>query len=233
MTYDADTTDRTQRLHRECWEQIPWIVNGALDASTRASLEPHLRTCAACREELALHERTRALMRRDEAVMLAPQSGWQKLMQRIDAEEAGAEKPSNVQTLPQQGARPARWRRWIAIAAGLQVIAIGTVLTAQYARRGHEFTAPRFETLTADSPIASNGPVIRLVFHADVALQDMNALLRTVDAQIVAGPSEAGVYTIALKGDRRAVQDFDAALTQLRADPRVVFAEAAMARSAQ
>ena len=80
--------------------------------------------------------------------------------------------------------------------------------------------------------MAASGPVIRLVFHTGVALQDVNALLRAVDAQVVAGPSEAGVYTIALK-DRRATPDIDAALARLRADPRVLFAEAALARSTQ
>jgi hypothetical protein len=234
MTHDADMSDRMKRLHRECWEQIPWIASGAIEAHIYAALEPHLRACSECREELALQERTRALVRRDVAVTLAPQAGWQKLVQRIDAEDVGADAGGQVHARPpKQAPTSARWGRWVALAAGVQAIALAAVLTAQYAKRGDELRAPRFETLTAVSPFAANGPVIRLVFEAEVPLQDVNALLRTVDAQIVAGPSEAGVYTIALKGESHADPDIEAALTQLRADPRVVFAEAAVARSTQ
>ena len=70
-----------------------------------------------------------------------------------------------------------------------------------------------------------------------MALDDVNAMLRSVDAQIVAGPSEAGVYTLALRrrSDAAATGDaavIDAALLRLRADARVLFAESAVTRSA-
>jgi hypothetical protein len=217
------------RLHRECWEQIPWIANGALAANERARFEAHLRACKACEEELALQERARALMRSDDGLMLAPQSGWQKLSQRLDSDAAGAHEAHPLQPLASAIPR-ARWPRWIAIAAGLQAVALALVFAAQYIVSSDDPAAARYETLTAESPIASSGPVIRLVFHAGVALRDVNALLRAVDAQVVAGPSEAGVYTIALK-DRHAAPEIDAALARLRADPRVVFAESALARS--
>jgi hypothetical protein len=232
MTRDNDVNEGLERLHRECWEQIPWIANGSLDVHERARLEPHLRACSACQEELALHERTRVLMRRDEPVMMAPQAGWQKLIQRIDAEDADAEEGVDAAPAPAVRSRPLRWPRWAAIAASVQAVALALIFGAQYLEREAAFTAPRYETLTAVDPVAASGPVIRLVFHTGVALQDVNAMLRAVDAQVVAGPSEAGVYTIALK-NRRASPDIDAALARLRADPRVLFAEAALARSAQ
>ena len=230
MTHDAGVNDRRERLHRECWEQIPWIANGSLDADERARLEPHLRACGSCQEELALQERTRTLMRRDDAVMLAPQVGWHKLSQRLEAASDGAEQASDAESSPEERSRSRRWPRWATIAASVQALALALVLGAQFMGDG-EFVAARYETLTADRPIESGGPVIRLVFQTGVALQDVNALLRAVDAQVVAGPSEAGVYTLALKNDR-AAPDIDAALARLRADDRVLFAEAAVARTA-
>jgi hypothetical protein len=221
--------DSGDRLHRECWEQIPWIVNGALGVQERARFEPHLRACKTCEEELGLQERARALMRSDDGLMLAPQTGWQKLTQRLDADAAKADETQAAHRTPPERWR-AHWPRWIAIAASVQAVALALVFAAQHLDRGNDFTAPRYETLTAETPIAASGPVIRLVFHAGVALQDVNALMRAIDAQVVAGPSEAGVYTIALK-DLRAAPDMDEALARLRADPRVVFAEAALARS--
>ena len=49
--------DPTHADHRDCWESIPWYVNGHLDPVGRQRLEAHLRACADCRGELALQRR--------------------------------------------------------------------------------------------------------------------------------------------------------------------------------
>jgi hypothetical protein len=70
---------------------------------------------------------------------------------------------------------------------------------------------------------------MRVVFRRDVAVAEVNALLRQLPAQIVAGPSEAGVYTLAVPvanpntADKKKVAaDL---LARVRADTRVLFAE--------
>ena len=75
-------------------------------------------------------------------------------------------------------------------------------------------------------------PVIRVVFAGNVALDDMNRVLRSVDAQVIAGPSEAGVYTLGLAPSTAGGSGVDQALAQLRADSRVRFAEPADAYEA-
>lgn len=201
--------------HRACFERLPWLANETLGQSERASIAAHLEFCRDCQQELAAQQRLRAAIRAEDAVVLAPQASLQKLMKRIDEDCSPA--PLTTQT------RAPRWPRWAA-AASITAIALAALLAPQ-------FTAPSFETLTS-APRAVVGAdrsgAIRIVFDGDARLDETRSLLRSIDAQIVAGPSEAGVYTLALSRAQRV----DAALAQLRADPRVVFAEA-VAESAQ
>ena len=37
--------------HDEAWLSLPWLANGRLPQAERDRLEPHVQTCAACREE--------------------------------------------------------------------------------------------------------------------------------------------------------------------------------------
>jgi hypothetical protein len=71
------------------------------------------------------------------------------------------------------------------------------------------------------------------VFAGGVALDDMNRVLRAIDAQIIAGPSEAGVYTLGLAaGAADKSGGVEKAIAQLRADDHVMFAERAVASEA-
>jgi hypothetical protein len=236
MTHDNESAFSPAR-HRECWDQIAWIVNGTLAPREYARLEAHLRVCRECQDELDAQQRLRDAMRAEDAVVLAPQSALQKVMQRIDAEHAAPETDASqddasaglVQALPRKS-------RWLAIAAAVQAIAIAWLLAAQLRPAEEASTEPRFETLT-EPRVVAEGPVIRVVFDEEAALDDVNSILRSVNAQIVAGPSEAGVYTLALKPapDAAATGDaavIDAALLRLRADQRVLFAESAVTRTA-
>jgi hypothetical protein len=113
------------------------------------------------------------------------------------------------------------------ITACIQGVVIAALLGTLWWQSRTELMAPRFTTLTSHSVLA-RGPVIRVVFAEGVALDEVNDVLRSIDAQIVAGPSEAGVYTLRLSSANEHVEN---ALTQLRADHRIVFSESALARS--
>jgi Putative zinc-finger len=235
MTHDNESPFSPAR-HRECWDQIAWIVNGTLAPHEYARIEAHLRACRECQDELGAQQRVRDAMRDDDAVVLAPQSALQKVMQRIDAEQATPQFEASSDNTPATPVQtPSRKSRWLAIAAAVQAVAIAWLLAAQLRPADEASMEPRFETLT-EPRIVADGPVIRVVFAAQAALGDVNAILRSVDAQIVAGPSEAGVYTLALQPapDAAASGDLaviDAALLKLRADGRVLFAESALART--
>jgi hypothetical protein len=62
---------------------------------------------------------------------------------------------------------------------------------------------------------------MRVVFAPDASLSKVNELLRQVEANIVAGPSEAGVYTLSAP----AGEDVQQILLTLRTHKEVLFAE--------
>lgn len=225
----------TRQQHEECWELLPWLANERLPGKDFTRIERHLRDCAECQHELEDQRRLRNAIRAEDAVVLAPQASLQKLMQRFEADDrdevadVGAAASSVEPTTPIPNRLPARRPIWLAAAAAVQGLAIFALLATLWWQSREALTAPRFTTLTSQSPLAQ-GPVIRVVFAGGVALSEVNQVLRSIDAQIVAGPSEAGVYTLALAAGPESAGT-DAALARLRADERILFSEPAMAES--
>jgi hypothetical protein len=60
------------------------------------------------------------------------------------------------------------------------------------------------------------------VFNSEVTLRDLQSLLARLQLRIVDGPTEAGVYTLAIEDAHRSV---DATLADLRGNMFVRFAE--------
>jgi hypothetical protein len=218
---------RPMDIHRECWDLLPWLANERAAPPDVARIETHLRECRECQQELAAQRAVREAIRSDEPIVLAPQTSLQKLMQRIDSVEDAAEADSIERTSErtESAARASlRWTRLLPIAAAVQGIAILVLLGALWQQDRETLTAPRFWTLETQTAPA-RGPVIRVVFVEEVALQEVSDLVRSVNAQIIAGPSEAGVYALALTSDAASRPEIEAALARLRADGRVIFAE--------
>jgi hypothetical protein len=225
-------------VHGECWNLLPWIANESAAPKDVARVEEHLRDCRECQEELEFQRQLRNAIRSEEAVVLAPQTSLQKLMQRIDTvadieDAADIEGESEASAAPAEAPRrdASRRPRWLAVAAAIQGIVIAGLLAALWSQSREALTTPRFTTLTTATTVA-RGPVIRVVFDGSIALDDMNQVLRSIGAQIIAGPSEAGVYTLGLAAGAADRPGVDKALAQLRADNRVRFAEPAVASEA-
>ena len=221
--------------HGECWNLLPWIANESAAAKDIAQVEEHLRDCHECQEELEFQRQLRNAIRAEEAVVLAPQTSLQKLMQRIDTvadiDEESATSPASAEPVVVARRAPARWSRWLPIAAAVQGIAIAGLLAAMWSQSESQetLTAGRYSVLTSPTPTVTHGQVIRVVFAGNVALDDMNRVLRSINAQIIAGPSEAGVYTLGLAASSADKAGVEKAIAQLRADGHVKFAEPAVA----
>ena len=220
--------------HGECWNLLPWIANESASAKDVARVEAHLADCHECQEELEFQRQLRNAIRSEEAVVLAPQTSLQKLIQRIDTVADVDDEPEVAAVEPVAGRRrePGRWSRWLPIAAAVQGVVITGLLAALWSQSSDPLTAPRYTGLFAAEKTMTHRQVIRVVFTGNVALDDMNSVLRSVHAQIIAGPSEAGVYTLGLPAGSTQESSLDKALAQLQADPRVRFAEPADAYEA-
>lgn len=198
---------KPQSNHEQCWELIPWVVNGrASDAEQRAVLA-HTEECTDCREELDRHRELHSHMRGTDDVIAAPNASWQKLLAQIDEQ------------LVPEVVRAYRIKRpWLVAALWIQLVAIATLAGALF--RSAAPPQPAYTTLSSPQ-IADGRAAVRVVFAPDASLGEVNQLLRGVGCDVIAGPSEAGVYTLAT----RAGQDVQRIITTLRAHSDVLFAE--------
>jgi hypothetical protein len=154
----------------------------------------------------------------DSTVEQMPMAGLNKLRQRIERTAVAA-----TVEAPPQAARPAagRRRRAAAIAASLAAVAAAVGIPAtlhwQAQRPG---AAPAYYTVTA-AAVPQAGAVIRAVFAPTVTLSELQSLLDDAHLSIVSGPTEAGVYSLAMSGP----QSIDWSLHKLRGHDTVRFAE--------
>jgi hypothetical protein len=220
--------------HGECWNLLPWIANESAAAKDMARVEEHLRDCRECQEELNFQRQLREAIRSEEAIVLAPQTSLHKLMHRIDsvADMDDEHEVAPAAAEPVVARREPARLRWLPIAAAVQGIAIAGLLAALWSQSRDELAAGRYSVLTTPTAAVAGGPVIRVVFGSNVALEDMSRVLRSIDAQIIAGPSEAGVYTLGLASGAGDTSGVEKAIARLRADGRVMFAEPAVASEA-
>ena len=220
-----DTLEHS-REHREIWDLLPWLANQRLTEAQAARVEKHLQQCELCRTEVGVQQQLRDAIRAEEAVVLAPQTSFNKLMQRIDSEESSPVQADAEATAPVQ-ARVSQMPKWFAIAASIQVATVAALLGSMWWQQREVQTAPRYATLTAPSPI-TKGPVLRVVFDDQTKLVDIHELLKSIDARVVAGPTDAGVFTLALNDK---ASSLDTVVTRLRGDAHVVFCEPAVVES--
>jgi len=197
--------------HEHCWELIPWVVNGrARDADERTVLA-HVEECAECREELNRHRELHKHMRGNDDVIAAPNASWQKLLGQIEAESV----PPTVKAYRIK-------RPWLVAALWLQLVAIATLAGALF--RSSAPPEPAYTTLSTPETLDRHAAV-RVVFAPDASLNQINQLLRSVECDIIAGPSEAGVYTLSAEPTK----DVQQIITTLRDRSEVLFAERSQA----
>jgi hypothetical protein len=98
-------------------------------------------------------------------------------------------------------------------------VALGVSTALLWNRAQHGARADYYTVTSAPSQPAK--AVIRAVFAPTVTLSELQALLDDAHLSIVSGPTEAGVYSLAMTGS----QPIDWSLRRLRAHDTVRFAE--------
>ena len=86
--------------HEEAWRSLPWLANGRLSQAERDNIEPHVRACAACREELAFQRLLCNVLTEPDRVTYAPGPSFRKLMDRIDGTAPPARKAQERDKAP-------------------------------------------------------------------------------------------------------------------------------------
>jgi anti-sigma factor RsiW len=214
--------------HAEFSALIPWYVNGTLDEGQRARLEEHLALCAPCRAELQLDRRLQDVMTADRGVTYMPAPSLKRLQMRLDALDAAGATPTDVDApgaatpgVAAPATKPARrdmpWRSLMAASVVITAVALGLFTMDRWRVPG----SPRsYHTVTTPSPRVPD-EVIRAVFQPSITLVELQRILDESQLRIVAGPTEAGVYSLAANSHRPVVDSLD----MLRKHAAVRFAE--------
>jgi hypothetical protein len=211
---------KADSTHEQCCEAIPWVVNGRASEAQQQCVMAHVEICAACRGELQRHRELHSHMRGANEVIAAPNAAWLKLLAQIDAQP----QIETVDSVRPAAVRQNSKRRWMIAALWIQGIAIAALLGAFLAA---EVQPPAAYTTLATPQVPVHGAAIRVVFAPDAAVEQINQLLRRVGGEVVAGPSEAGVYTLAVPH----VEEVPGTIAALRASAGVLFAEPGQAAS--
>ncbi len=206
---------------REAARLLPWFVAGTLSEQDSLRVQRHLQECRICAADERREARLRELVSSAPTVEHAPQPGLQKLVSRID--ELERELPSQLDE-PRGPATPLAARpvfvRWLAAAVLLQSIGLGVLGALLW--QASQMQAPRFTTLSSPAQRWTGAAHVRVVFAPAMTVGEVQALLASIPATVAAGPSEAGVYTLALENKQ---EDVGAVLARLRATQGVLFAE--------
>jgi len=112
-----------------------------------------------------------------------------------------------------------------ALAAAVVVEAVAIGLMAWGGRGTPPQPAAAYRVLADPVSLPGRGLHARVVFRPEVSLAQLDAMLSGVRAQIVDGPSAAGVYTLLFATPAGEGDDANARLAALRASAGVVFAE--------
>ena len=140
----------------------------------------------------------------------------------VEVEREVPSRPSSVAPEMTQARRTASGSRW-GLAAGL-VLSLGLgLLAAAWWKSPSISELPQYRTATTPEPRVHVPAQIRVVFSPTVTVDELTRIVRGNRLAIVEGPSESGVYGLAVSpGDGVSSAD---ALARLRSDPRVRFAE--------
>jgi hypothetical protein len=201
-------------VHRQIWEQIPWVVNGTATEAERRRIEAHLGECEDCRAEFAHQQQLHAAMQVDTAAGGDVEAGLQRFWAKVDA--APLPTPVRASAIPRFNSRFLVG----GLAAAVVIEAVGLAALSA-GMLGRDASAPAYRTLSEALPSAAREG-IHVVLAPEMRIGELAALLDALQLEVVAGPNEAGAYVLAPRAASRVQED---RLARLRATPGVQLAE--------
>lgn len=211
----ASPADAFAARHDAVFELLPWFANGSLRGTERSEVIEHLNGCLTCRRELELLQALRRVVR-------APSSDrrCEDALRRLHARMA-----------PRAAARPTS-PPWAAAAVLALVVGLVSTLSGNTEASVAWLKNTGLSMMSQSHVADSSSAAVRahLVFYDNITERQLRALLLSVGADLIEGPTPQGVYTVAFtrSAGQQAVWQ---ALTELRHSRRVVYAEPVMPTS--
>ena len=209
-------------VHLDISALIPWYVNGSIGERDRQRVDEHMALCVQCRNELARDRWIHDRMTGENAVEYIPVASLNRLQARLDDVHSEPADPPMADTAaaakPRHGSMP--WQGLMAASIAVMAVAISLLAADRWLQSGAHGTAPAYHTVTSAAPRAPD-EAIRAVFSPTITLIELQGILDEAQLRIVSGPTEAGVYSLAVKSR----QSVNSSLALLRAHAQVRFAE--------
>jgi hypothetical protein len=202
--------------HREIWALIPWFVNSTLADNARQRVEAHVDRCTICRDELLIEQRIFDGMSKT-AIEYMPAVSFKRLLSKLDAQPPQAG-PAERHVGHARGKRS--WPALMAASMAAMAITTGLLAADRWMQYRTHLAEPNYRTVTNSAP-RPRDEVIRIVFSPTITLVEMQAILEESQLRIIAGPTEAGVYSLAAESNR----PVSSSLALLRRHAAVRFAE--------
>jgi len=220
-------SSRNESEHAGIWELLPWYLNDTLTEFDRKRVDSHLLACASCRAEMAIERRIHERLTKNDTVEHMAIPALRRLQERIDG------LATSTMPVAEPAARPPprlpnrqRLRRVFSvqglIAASVALLATVLIVTATHRAQPTlaAMPPPDYYTVTTASQ-RPPGEAIRAVFAPTITLEELQSILALSHLKIVAGPTEAGVYSLAPTSNLPVTSS----LTLLRRQRSVRFAE--------
>ncbi len=217
MSYDQRIEDTLE--HQECSELIAWYVNGSIGEFDRQRVDSHLQSCAVCREDVLLEGHVYRHMAADAAVEYIPAGSLKRLQAMLDALDTEAS-PRDARALEQRRRGSMPWQGWLAASIAAMALALGPLAVDRWMQIHGRILSANYYTVTS-SQARPSAEVIRAVFSPTLTLVELQAILGEAQLKIVSGPTEAGVYSLAVNSSR----PVSLSLSLLRQHTAVRFAE--------
>lgn len=227
--------------HSEAQSRIAWYVNDTLASEERAQLSEHALSCSSCRDGIAATEVLREVVAHVAAdepafdvsmvhAMAQRLPAQQRALPRRDDSEA-IEDSSSVETRVSPASNVAslagRLRKTLRRTNTPTPIPMRWAIAAQVALvvgmafliglPGNKSTEPSYQTVSG-AAVAADATV---VWRDDASMDQINALLSAVGADVSAGPNALGMYRLTFTGDAAPAQR----MATLRASELVLYVE--------
>ena len=161
---------------------LAFYVNGTLTDDEQDKVESHLGGCERCQKELALLRTMRDVTRQQQEKALPQEFAWQRLKRDIKQQDS-----TSIASRSR-----AWWKPAIGIAAALimtlQAVFIFNLKNdiETYGQAGYQY----------------GGVVMQIKVNPKATEAQLRELLLKIDAEIVSGPSAAGLYRIRLSDQK-------------------------------
>ena len=220
---DIKTTSKSE--HQEVWNLLPWYVNHSLDPAEQDFVRKHVKICVTCRIEINQQQQLLEKIQQPDLLQQVSQVTFAQLKKRMQEQSklsafAEQAKPKREQKLFSH--QFLGFVKYTALAASLLLLAMPFMLNLP---TNYPELKGDYRTLASPAEGEHKNNIIRIVFAEHSGTEQIKAILNGVSGHIIKGPSKNGIYEVQI-GNRQANSlEVNEAISQLRKDSLVVFAE--------